>query len=137
MTLFQKLVSRLASFMSGRNGIDQLAVCTLAVSLILQVIASFTGSLIILILSIGLYAYTIFRILSKKRYKRQEENAAFITWFEQLKTKSKQFFLRLKLRKDYKYFRCPQCKTLIRIKRGSGERAVICPNCKSTFRKKA
>ena len=137
MRFFQNLASRFAAFMSGRNGIDQMSLVTLAASLVVQIIGSFTGSLILMIISLGLYAYTLFRIFSRKRSKRQEENAAFVTWYEQVKTKVKQFFLRLKLRKDYKYFRCPQCKTLIRIRRGGGEREIICPACKNTFRKKA
>ena len=136
MSFIQKLAQRMAAFMSGRNGVDQLSVCSLAASLILQIAGSFTGIPILIILSFILYAYTFFRIFSRKRYKRQEENAAFLGLYEKVKTKIKQFFMRLRLRKEYRYLRCPKCNVLIRVKRGGGERDVTCPTCKNTFRHK-
>ncbi len=136
MSFFQRLAQRLAAFMSGRNGVDQLSVCSLAASLILQIVGSFTGIPILIILSFILYAYTFFRVFSRKRYKRQEENAAFLNCYEKIKTKILQFFKRLKNRKEYRYFHCPKCSVLIRVKRGGGERDVTCPTCKNTFRHK-
>ena len=136
MTFFQRIAERLRTFMTGRNGVDQLAVCALSLSLLTQLIGSFTGSFVLLILSMAFYGYTLFRIFSRKRYARQEENERFVTAFQGIKTKIRQFFLRVKLSKEYKYFRCSQCKTLIRLRRGGGERTVICPKCGNTFQKK-
>ena len=99
-------------------------------------IGSFTGSFILLILSMALYIYTVFRIFSRKRYARQKENERFLTAYGSIVTKIRQFFMRLKLRKEYKYFKCEKCRTLIRLRRGGGEKTVVCPKCGHTFQKK-
>ena len=136
MTFFQRFIARLRSFMAGRNGVDQLGICSLALSLLTQLIGSFTGSFILLILSMALYIYTVFRIFSRKRYARQKENEQFLTAYGNIVTKIRQFFMRLKLRKEYKYFKCEKCRTLIRLRRGGGEKTVVCPKCGHTFKKK-
>ena len=53
------------------------------------------------------------------------------------KTKARQFVLRQKNKKDYKYFRCPQCKVLLRMKRGTGEKEITCAKCGHQFTQKA
>ena len=87
--------------------------------------------------STGLYIYTAFRMLSKNRVKRAAENTKYLSAFYQTKQKSHQTVLRLKNRKEYKYFRCPQCKALLRMKRGSGTMHVTCGKCRHQFDKKA
>ena len=137
MTFFQRFIARLRSFMAGRNGVDQLGICSLALSLLTQLIGSFTGSFVLLILSMALYIYTVFRIFSRKRYARQKENEQFLTAYGNIVTKIRQFFMRLKLRKEYKYFRCPNCKQLLRLKRGCGEKQITCAKCGHQFQQKA
>ena len=44
---------------------------------------------------------------------------------------------RLKNRKKYRYFRCPNCHARLRLPRGVGEVTVNCGQCKHSFRKKA
>ena len=136
MSFFQRMMSSIRVWMSGRNGFDQLSFATLAASLILQIIGSFTGAGIIAVLSLALYILTIFRVFSRRSYKRAEENTKFLTLWVSTKTKVKQFFMRLKLRKQYKYFRCPKCKTLIRAGRGGGEKDISCPKCRNEFKVK-
>ena len=66
--------------MSGRNGIDQLGIACLIGSLALQIIASITGASLLALLSLAAYGYTMFRIFSRKSYKRQQENEQFVAW---------------------------------------------------------
>ena len=66
MSFFHRLARRFMAFMSGRNGIDQLAFISLVVSLALQLIGSLTGSALLLFLSFALYGWTLFRVFSRK-----------------------------------------------------------------------
>ena len=137
MSFLRNLGQRFAAFMSGRNGVDQLGLACLIASLVLQVIGTLTGLGILLIISFALYGYTIFRVFSRKSYKREEENQRFAAWWNQTKTKIRQFILRLKLSRQYKYFKCPQCKTLLRMNRGEGEKDICCPKCQNRFKQKS
>ena len=137
MTFFQRLTQKLAVWMRGRNGMDQLSLAILIFSLALQLIASWTGAGFLPLVSLALYAWALFRVFSKKSFKRMDENKRFLAVWEPLKTKVRQFFTRLKLLRQYKYFRCPQCKALLRLTRGQGDREVCCPQCQHRFRTKA
>ena len=137
MSLFRQLLFRFARFISVRNGPDQLGMALLVFSFIIQFVMALTGFYWLIYLSYGLYGLFLFRFFSKNRYKRQEENRKFMFLFQNAVLKTKQFFRRLKGIKQYKYFRCPQCKTLLRLNRGTGEKEIHCPRCSHEFHKKA
>ena len=137
MSFFRQLLFRLARFMSCRNGLDQLGMALIIASFVIQIFIPFTGLYQLIYLSYGLYGWFLFRFFSKNKYKRQEENRKFMVFFRNAVLKTKQFFRRLKGMKQYKYFRCPQCKTLLRLTRGTGEKEIHCPRCSHEFHKKA
>lgn len=83
------------------------------------------------------YVYALWRMLSRNVAKRQEENRQFMDKMGHAQTEIRQFFLRLRGIKTYKYFRCPQCKTRLRLKRGCGEKHVTCPKCQHKFDERA
>jgi len=137
MSFLKMLSRRFMAFMSGRNGMDHLSLAILAVSLALQLLGSLTGVGALLLVSLALYAWALFRVFSPKNPKRAQENQRFLAWWTPRYTKLKQWFLRLKLSKQYKYFKCPSCGALLRMSRGSGEKEVCCPQCKNRFKQKA
>ena len=137
MSFFRKLERRFAAFMSSRNGMDNLGIALLCASLAIQMIALFTRLSILFPISYALYIWMLFRIFSKNKYKRAEENRKFVYWSENALLKTKQFFRRVKGMRQYKYFKCPRCKTLLRLNRGSGEKSVCCPKCGHRFHMKA
>lgn len=127
----------LANFMQGRNGVDNLGFATLWTGLIVNLVDSFLGTGLLSLLGTALYFYTMWRMFSRNVYKRAEENRKYVAFSNGITTKVKQFFLRLKNSREYKYFKCPQCKVLIRLKRGSGEKQIHCPKCGCEFSQKA
>lgn len=137
MSFFNQLRRKFMDFMSGRNGMDQLSFACLLISLGLQVLGGVFGSSLFLLLSIALYAWTLFRVFSRKSYKREEENKKFLSLWSTVKTKARQYYLRLKGVRQYKYFHCPQCKALLRLTRGQGEKEICCPKCQNRFRQKS
>ena len=137
MGFLRQLLFRFARFMSFRNGPDQLGMALLLASFVIQIAMPLTGLYWLIYLSYGLYGWFLFRFFSKNKFRRQEENRKFMYFFQNAVLKTRQFFMRLKGMKQYKYFRCPQCKTLLRLTRGTGEKEIHCPRCSHEFHKKS
>ena len=132
-----KLKMGLARFMQGRHGVDNLGMCTLFSGLILSLLGSFTRVSLLSLLGLVLYVLTIFRMFSRNQTARAAENRKYIELTSGWKTKTTQFVKRLKNRKEYKYFKCPNCKVLLRLKRGCGEKEIKCVRCGHQFKEKA
>ncbi len=124
-------------FMQGRNGVDNLGYHSLWGGLILVLVNTFIGSILLSLLGNVMYFYALFRMLSRNVSKRQAEHACYVHFLNNWKKEVKQFFLRLKGTKEYKYFRCPSCKNRLRLRRGCGEKHITCPVCKHQFDQKA
>ena len=80
-----------------------------------------------------IFIYTWFRILSKNYAKRSAENR----WYLE-KTAAIRKFFRIKKkqqseRKDYKYFKCPECGQQLRVPRGKGHIKITCRKCGRQF----
>ena len=132
-----KLRMWISSFMQGRHGPDQFGIFTLIAGLVLSLLSSFIRLPVLGLAGTGLYIYTLFRLFSRNQNKRIAENQKYIALTANTKTKARQFVLRQKNKKDYKYFRCPQCKVLLRMKRGTGEKEITCAKCGHQFTQKA
>ena len=137
MSIWQKIRNGLTAFMAGRHGSDNLGMFTLFAGLGLSLAGSILGLGILSLLGFALYVITIFRMFSRNNEARVKENQKYIQLTSQWKTRWFQFVKRQKNRKEYKYFRCPKCRLLLRLKRGSGEKEITCVRCGHQFRKKA
>ena len=127
---------RLARFMAGRNGNDQLNNFLLIVDAVLLLLAAIFPRGIGRILYPAMFAllvYIYFRMFSRNVYRRREENGKFI----RVKYKA-EALLRLRKeqwvqRRDYKFFTCPSCHTNLRVPRGQGRIKIVCRKCGSSF----
>ena len=137
MTIWQKIKLGLARFMQGRHGADNLGMFTLLTGLVISLLASFLRIPLLSYLGLALYVVTLFRMFSRNQEKRAAENRKYIELTSGWKTKTSQFVKRMKNRKDYKYFKCPNCKVLLRLKRGCGEKEITCVRCQYQFKQKA
>ena len=135
--MWYRIKMAIARFMQGRNGVDNLGYHALWTGLVIVIVNTFIGSLILGVIGNALYIYALFRMLSRNVAKRQEENRRYVRFVHNWKTEVKQFFMRLKGSREYKYFRCPACKTRLRLRRGCGEKHITCPVCKHQFDQKA
>ena len=135
--MWTRIKMALAGFMQGRNGVDNLGWHALWAGLILSLVSSFLGSMLLSLAGNVLYFYALFRMLSRNVVKRQAENTRYVSFVNNWQKEVKQFFLRLKGTKEYKYFRCPSCKNRLRLRRGCGEKHITCPVCKYQFDQKA
>ena len=137
MSFLQRLKASFARLMQDRHGADNLGMFTLLSGLVLSIIGSFTRLGFLNILGFALYIITLFRMFSRNHEKRMAENRKYIELTSGWKTKINQFLKRMKNRRDYKYFKCPNCKVLLRLKRGCGEKDITCVRCGHQFKQKA
>ncbi|MDO4621168.1 MAG: hypothetical protein Q4B09_11190 [Lachnospiraceae bacterium] len=131
----QDMNDRFRRFMIGRYGSDELARCTLTVSLVFFVLSFFVGRGLLYILGLAGLIYTYFRMFSKDYAKRRAENAWFL---EKTGTLRKSFRIqkrRFEERKEFHYFKCPNCSQQVRVPRGKGHIRITCPKCRTQFDK--
>lgn len=124
---------RIAKFMLGRYGIDRLYYFLLAICFILLVANLFINSLVVSLIESLLFAFTIYRVMSRNIYKRQMENEKFLKIID----KPKKFFnlqkCRHRDRKTHVYRKCPSCNNNLRLPKEKGKHTVVCPCCKNRF----
>lgn len=130
---------RLAQFMAGRNGNDQLNVFLLVIDIILVLIGTIAGGkagAIIYILVLVLLVLIYFRMLSRNLYRRREENGKFMRVKYKVSAWLRVRRERWVQRKDYKFFTCPACHTTLRVPRHKGKINIVCRKCGNSFRGK-
>lgn len=140
MGLLQRFKIMLGAMLAGRNGIDRLSIAMMWFGLILMVPAMLFSSAILNGVSMAVYVLAIFRVFSRNTVKRSAENRLYLNQTMKLRnqtTKIRKAIVhrrnRFKNRKQYRYFKCPNCKSWLRVPRGKGQVKVTCGNCKHQF----
>jgi hypothetical protein len=127
------LANKIRGFLYGINGFDDLAKHTMIASIIVFLIYGFWPQglvkIIISVISYALMGYAYFRILSKNIYKRVQENKKYLGAIKITKTRWQQ-------RKTHKFYRCPKCKTWLRVPKGRGKITITCVKCSNKFEKR-
>ena len=123
--------------MAGRHGADELSMALMIVGLTISIVSSLLGVGIFSIVSLALYGYAIFRMFSRDHNKRYLENQKYLTWWNGTGSAIRQFFVRMKNIRKYKYFKCPECHARLRLPRKVGEVTVTCGKCHHAFKQKA
>ena len=135
--MWQKIKDSFRAFMIGRYGGDQFSRVQVWTGFILYILAIITRIGLLSYLGLALYIWAFFRMFSRNIEKRAAENRLYLEKTANVRRSATQAMNRFKNRKEYKYFRCPQCSVRLRLKRGSGEKHIHCPKCHHEFTKKA
>ena len=124
---------KLRRFFDGRNGNDALSktqlltgILCMLLGLLLQGRLGNYPSFFLQIASTILIFMSFFRVMSKNLYRRQEQNARFLGFFRGIKNGVKMRRDHFAQRRDWKFFKCPQCKTWLRVPRGKGKIHINC-----------
>ena len=134
MGILRKMGNAMARFMYGRNGMDQLNLVLIFLSLIADVAALLVQRQSALLggilywAAMALWVLVIFRTFSKNLAKRRAENSRCMSWAWQLKSRRQGARAR-HADKDHKYFTCKNCKTICRVPVGKGKIVITCPKC--------
>lgn len=127
------LKNKLAQFMYGRYGTDQLYNALIVVYFVLIVANAFISSAIIRILMSAVLIWTIFRALSRNVYKRRMENEKFMKIWKPVRGSGSLMLRRIKEIKTHRFRKCPHCKKVLRLRRTRGKHTVKCPCCNKDF----
>lgn len=142
---------KLAKFMQGRYGVDELGRFMTGVSLVILILELVTGWYALTLVFWTVFIIVYYRMFSRDYGKRQQENQKFLTARYKFKTKWYQTFYKngsnnggfQKLKRDiqqrmqYHIYKCPNCSQKIRIPRGKGKIMVRCPKCQIEFMKRS
>ncbi|MDD3214135.1 MAG: hypothetical protein PHY64_10695 [Eubacteriales bacterium] len=137
MSFWEKVKQSFRSFMAGRHGVDPFSVMLVWTGLAIYVLSAVLNSGLLSLLSLVLYGYTVFRIFSRNEQKRADENRRYLGAKNKVTMGFRQARTRFKNRKQYKYFRCPNCKAWLRLPRGAGVVTVTCGRCHNNFTQKS
>ncbi len=138
--MLDRLRYRLAVFMQGRYGSDNLSRFLLVVWLLFIIVSSIFRIPYFWLVELVFIFYLYFRMFSRNIPARYKENQAYL----RIRNRVIRFFRFLpeKCRSmlpnsPYRIYRCPSCSQKIRIPRGKGNIIVRCPKCSHEFRKRS
>ena len=137
MGFLQKARAALQKFMTGRRGADEFSLMLLIVGVVLSILSGFSGLWVLSLLGYAAYIYALYRMFSRNIEKRYQENVKFLATQRKVVTEARQTFMRLKNIRKYKYFKCPECHSLLRLPRKAGEVTITCGKCHHAFKQKA
>ena len=119
--------------MAGRYGADQLSFFLLILGLICSTLSGIFewawAAWVCLVLIIICYL----RMFSRNVSKRYAENQKFLGLFRPIQRLYRRLVQRQKDSKYYRFYRCPNCKTRLRVPKGKGKICITCPKCKTEF----
>lgn len=134
MGFFRKIGNAFVRFMYGRNGLDQLNLTLIWVSLAADLVSMFLArraglaGIILSWLSMALWIWVLFRMFSKNLCRRRAENTRWLNFIRRIKGRSSGARAR-HADKEHKYFTCKNCKTICRVPVGKGSIVITCPKC--------
>ena len=131
-----QMQSRMAKFMYGRNGFDDLARACNAVAILLLVINIFVRSTVVYYLWFVFFGYSLFRVYSKNIPKRYAENQKFLSLTAFHRRRLNLLKLQWRDRSVSRYYICRNCHQQIRVPKGKGRIEIRCPKCGEKFVKK-
>ena len=126
------LKEKLARWLYGRYGTDELNMAILVLALVISLIAGIAGLPLLSFVSLGLLIYVNYRAFSKNIAKRAAENKA---WRNATVVPRRTFkAIRMGLKDhDHAYRLCPNCHQICRLPKGKDRIEVHCPSCKKGF----
>ena len=136
MSVLEKLKMWFQKFMAGRRGPDELSMALLIAGVVLSMLSSIFRLPVLYWLSLALYFFSLFRMLSRNYAARRAENAKFLQvagpalrWLRLRRTMLRD--------KEHRYFKCPNCGQQLRVPKGKGTITVTCRSCGVSFREKS
>ena len=126
----------LSQFLYGRNGFDDMARFCNAVAILLLIINMFAQSMVVYLVWVAFFGYSVFRVYSKNIPKRYAENQKFLKATEVPRKYINLFSLQVRDRKVSRYYICRSCHQQIRVPKGKGRIEIRCPKCGERFIRK-
>lgn len=127
---------KLAQFLMGRYGNDDLNRFLFVLEIIIFVISLFKSNVVTLLIFYLVIFLYMYRSLSRNVVARSLENQKFV----RIKSKVTHSLKAIKMNvqeKSHKHFVCPKCAQIVRVPKGKGMITIKCPSCHTSFDKKS
>lgn len=134
--MLRRFAVKMQQFMVGRYGNDEFTMFLLITSLIFTFLGNFRPLRILYIIGSLMIFYSLFRSLSKNYEARRKELNWYLRWSEKPKAELKLLGNKIRDRKTHRYFKCKECKTVLRVPAGRGKIEITCPKCRARVIKK-
>ena len=128
-----QLRNRLAAFMAGRYGIDELYYALMIGGLVSWILSAVTDSVLFRILYAVCFGVLLYRCFSRNLFARRAENEKYKKIRNAVKSIGKLQWLRVKECRTHVYRGCPACRAQLRLPRRKGEHNAVCPRCGHHF----
>lgn len=128
---------RMERLMYGRYGGDQLSKLYMGLAMVCLILNIFTGLMIFYIAGVLLMGYSVYRSFSKDISKMSAQNQKYLNWRYQRAVKHSNTRKHWAQRREYRFYKCPDCRQKVRVPRGHGKIAITCPKCHAEFIKKS
>lgn len=126
---FYRLRNKIAYFMQGRYGVDELFKPMVIACVVLWVAARIFWFVWLGLLGDFIFLLAILRCCSKNFDARKRERAMYFRF----KSNMTEFWKRTKKRREegktHKFFKCKVCRTTMRVPKGKGKIQITCPRC--------
>ena len=133
---------RLAEFLRGRYGPDDLGRFTNAACMVMLILSLLRPLKFLYLPALILLVLTVFRLLSRNYAARSRENAWFLRTKGAVTHGFSGFVMRtvgsgrFSRRTPNLIFACPSCGQKIRVPKGRGKIEITCSRCRTSFRKR-
>ena len=117
----------------GRQGMDELSkamfwwgLACLLVSTLLSALLNGVLSLPFSWIGLLLILLCFLRAFSRRLEQRELENGAYLAFLERRRRQWEMRKERFRQRRDFRFFKCPGCGTILRVPRGKGKIHINC-----------
>lgn len=135
---FENLAYKFQGFMQGRYGDDELNRFLVWAGLIMLILSYFRPLRYLSPVVMIIFILTLFRTFSKNLFKRSSENQKYLKITGGIRRKVNTAKNMIRDRKEYSYYKCPTCKSYVRIRKvPKGKNiAIRCSKCGNEFTKR-
>ncbi len=130
----QRLGEKMQAWMYGRYGYDELSKFLLIAVLVFVLISPLVP--LLYPIAMILLIWSMFRSFSRNLEKRQKERETFLKYTDKVKQSFKRRKNMWRDRKTHRYYKCPNCKSWLRVPKGKGQIEITCPVCKGKITRK-
>lgn len=118
----KKFSKKINKFFQERYGMDELGKMIIMTSVVIYIIGVLGKSPYILSVALVGVFYELYRMMSKLRWERREENRGYMRYVKLWKRRYRE-------RKHSRIYMCKSCGRFIRVPKGKGKIQVTCPTC--------
>ena len=132
----QKLRNAMYKISYGRYGTDEFSKFLLYGGLGVFAVYLITGINIFYFAAMLFLVYNVFRSYSKNFESRRKERDIYLFYRSKANAKLALQKRKWNERHTHCFFKCPCCKTVVRVPKGKGKIEISCPKCNNKFIKK-